>query len=419
MTNSTTSKAMMDDLERAHDLPDHLQDDDAVLEPDHEHASPEMYPRLWNMSAGMMFRGYVKAEVPERPEYVTVPMRTDHLGRHSSDATVAAIGRWNSLWESAQFRRRHFAEKDLPSELYEIADRGDYNVFFIPRTRSRYYEYASLFHLLPRTTVERYGLPLLRGGAWPFLAETSRVDACLPVDFEQRLSRAWSSAVWRHLMPGSPMRGFTTTDPIRVLAHNLDFWIPAVDAVAQEELRDRPVVDNGIDPRPVRLTNGSLLDGAVRANPRVGGELWCGELDAAEMLERTVEAADLDGKLRGILEAVRKNRVEDDFSDCWTYEREDFARKLYRKRSKIGVRFVELTDTIAVQGPETEVVDRLVLGDFLALLDERNRQIVVLLRSGHTKLTEIAALLGYSNHSAVSKRLNQIRKLAERFFDER
>jgi len=38
------------------------------------------------------------------------------------------------------------------------------NVAFVPRTASRYYEYAPLFHLLPRSTVERHGLPLLRGG---------------------------------------------------------------------------------------------------------------------------------------------------------------------------------------------------------------------------------------------------------------
>jgi hypothetical protein len=36
---------------------------------------------------------------------------------------------------------------------------------------------------------------------------------------------------------------------------------------------------------------------------------------------------------------------------------EDFERRLYRKRAKIKVRFVELTDTITVQGPETEIED--------------------------------------------------------------
>nr|WP_257908673.1 hypothetical protein [Janibacter limosus] len=43
--------------------------------------------------------------------------------------------------------------------------------------------------------------------------------------------------------------------------------------------------------------------------------------------------------------------------------------------------------------------------------------IVVLLNSGFTSKTEIADILGYANHSAVSKRLAKIRVAAERFFD--
>lgn len=55
----------------------------------------------------------------------------------------------------------------------------------------------------------------------------------------------------------------------------------------------------------------------------------------------------------------------------------------------------------------------------MATLDPRNRQIVVLLSSGVTSRTEIAGRLGYANHSAVSKRLGQIRKAAEDHFDIR
>jgi len=70
-----------------------------------------------------------------------------------------------------------------------------------------------------------------------------------------------------------------------------------------------------------------------------------------------------------------------------------------------------------VQGPETEILDRTVYGDFLTLLNERDREIVVLLYSGMTKLTEVADEMGYLNHSAVLKRLNRIREQAARFFD--
>ncbi len=81
------------------------------------------------------------------------------------------------------------------------------------------------------------------------------------------------------------------------------------------------------------------------------------------------------------------------------------------------MRFVELDETIPVQGPETEVEDRMVFADFMALLDQRERQIVVLLSSGPTTLTDIAAQLGYANHGPISKRLTKIRRKAETYLD--
>jgi hypothetical protein len=377
--------------------------------------SSDQYPRLWNVSAGMIYERVLRTLDPSLPEYVTVPLPR---WRRTDVELSLAIAEWNMMWEAAQFRRRIFSDEQLPLELREIADRGDVNVVFVPKTASRYYEYAPLFHLLPRSTAERYGLPLLRGGQWPYIAEGGRIDRYLPADFETRLERAWAYAVWRHLMPGSPLRAFSGTDPIRILAHNLDFWLPPVTSVIEGILRDLPVVDHGVEEVHPLLTDGSVFESAVMANPRMGADLWRGEAEAAEALRWTVDEADSHGQLRGILDAVRSNRVEDDFSEHWSYAREDFERKLYRKRSKIKIRFVELTDTIPVQGPETEVEANLVFADFLALLDQQERQVVVLLQSGVTKVGDVASILGYKNHSPVSKRLARIRKKAAEYFDQ-
>lgn len=380
---------------------------------DPDDVTAETYPRLRNVSVGFMFKRVARALEPALPEYVTLPL--ERRGSFS-DGHMFAVAKWNLLWESAQFRRRYFDEDELPPEVAEIADRGDVNVVFVPRTATRYYEYGPLYHLLSRSQAQRHDLPLIGTGIWPYVANYSHPDRYLPADFADRLSRAWASAVWRHLSPGSPQSAFTRSDPIRLLAHNLDFWVPPVTAVMEGVLRGFPVLDEPAAELPVSLVDGSILDGAVAVSPRAGGTLWCGEAWAAEVVEEVVEAADSHGRLRAILDAVRSNRVEDDFSDRWSYAREDFERKLYRKRSKVRVRFVELTDTIPVQGPETEVEGNLVVGDFLALLDERERQIVVLLRSGYTKLGDVADLLGYKNHSPVSKRLDRIRRKAEEHF---
>lgn len=384
---------------------------DQVILPEAD-ATAEEFPSLTNLSAGFMFGGVIRPTEPAPAEYVTLPRPA------SMDLEmVGAVGRWNMLWEAAQFRRRFFDLDEMPEPMARIADLGDVNVTFVPRTRSRYFEYAPLVHLLPQRVLRMFGLPLLRRGQWPFVADFAGADDFLPDDFEHRLARAWAWLVWPHLISGSKMKAFSDNDPIRMLAHNLDFWVPAITSTIQNRLRDFPEVDKGKTPGAVTLEDGSVLPGAVAGNPRMGGPVWFGEADAREALVETVEAADGTGQLRDILDAVRSNRVEDDFSSVWSYEREDFERKLHGKRRKVGVRFVELPGTVPVQSPESEVIGNLVTNDFLALLDTRNRQIVVLLNSGVTSKTQIAKILGYANHSGVSKRLAQIRKAAAVFFD--
>ncbi|WP_121181617.1 sigma-70 family RNA polymerase sigma factor [Nocardiopsis sp. Huas11] len=410
-------------MAQTHDAPDRALNEDQgptaaeieawqresfFLPPDE--ATPETHPALYNISAGMMFTGVVRPLDPQLPDYVAIPMDPASL------ELIARVGTWNMLWEAGQFRRRFFSGDDLPEPIAKIADLGDINTILVPRTRSRYFEYVPLLHLLPKDTLDRFGLPLLRGGQWPFMADHSDADRFLPSGFERRLADAWAWTVWPHLNSGSSLRAFSSDDPIRMISHNLDYWIPPITTVIQGILRQFPEVDQGKSVGPVPLEDGSFLPGAVTGNLRKGGPVWMGKEEAEDLVIATVEAADITGRLRGILDAVRSHRVEDDFSSRWSYAREDFERKLYRKRSKVQVRFVELTDTIPVQGPESEVLGKLVTSDFLALLNEKQHEVVVLLSSGFRQ-HEIAEKLGYANHSPISKRLAQIQRKAVDFFE--
>ena len=380
-----------------------------------ERSGPEQHPRLFNLSVGLMYQAVMRAEVPDRPEYVTItPLDEEH--KLSNAADFVALWKWNAMWESAQFRRRYFDEDELTPEMARIADLGDRNIVFVPRTQARYQEYAPIYHLLPRRTLERFNLPLLHAGIWPYSPGSGISERLLPDDFHTRLGRAWAHTVWKQLMPASGIRSFAKDEPVRLLAHNLDYWLPPVTEVIEDILRGFPIVGD-FEPAPIHLIDSSVLEGAVTGGPRKGGDIWRGEDEAADLVEEVIEVADEHGQLRGILDAVRSHRVADDFSAHWSFAKEDFERKLYSKRSKIKVTFVELTDTIPVQGPETEVVGNLVTADFLTLLKPKDREIVVLLNSGMTSLTNVAAELGYASHSAVSKRLAQIQKQARTFFD--
>ncbi|MEU5157382.1 sigma-70 family RNA polymerase sigma factor [Glycomyces sp. NPDC021274] len=384
------------------------QDREADLLPERR-AIPEEFPALRSVSIGFMYRMTARALHPEAPEYVVLPMES------STAQFQFEVGKWNMLWEAAQFRGRFFARDELPEAVAKVQDLGDVNAIFVPHTRSRYSEYAPLFHLLPKAVLQRAGLPLLHQGVWPIAPYMSDVDRYLPVDFERRLASAWAWTVWPHLVSGSRLSAFTGNDPIKLLAHNLDFWVPPVTPSILEALSEHPESDPTVGVKPVFLDDGTVLEDAVAVSPRVGGSVWLGEEEAKLMVAATVQAADKTGRLRSIIDAVRSNRVEDDFSAKWSYAREDFERKLYHKRSRVQVRFVELTDTVPVQGPGSDLSGHVVTSDFLALLDEKQRQVIVMLSSGFRQ-HEIAELLGYANHSPISKRLEQIRELAARYF---
>lgn len=375
-----------------------------------DEATADEFPSLYNLSAGMMFSGMIRPVEAELPDYVAIDM--NHL-----DLEMAGmVGRWNMLWEAGQFRRRFFDEDSMPTAVAKLADLGDVNLILVPRSVSKYFEYAPLYHLLSESTLNRFGLPLLRRGQWPFLGDYSNIDRHLAPDFGERLAKAWAWTVWPHLNSGSRLSAFTKDDPIRLLAHNLDFWVPPVTDVIQDTLRMFPQVDKGKSVGPVTLVDGSVLDGAMTGNPRKGGPIWMGEIDAAEFVSDTVEAADSTGRLRDIIDAVHSHRVAEDFSAQWSNAREDFERKLYRKRNKVKVRFIELTDTTPVQSSQSDLHGTLVTNDFLAMLDRQQREIVVLLASGYRQ-HEIAERLGFANHSPIAKRLNKIRMQAERYFD--
>ena len=64
-----------------------------------------------------------------------------------------------------------------------------------------------------------------------------------------------------------------------------------------------PEVDNGIAASPVKLIDGSSFEGAVRANPRKGGDLWAGEEQATRIVQRTprTQAARVTGSASRLL----------------------------------------------------------------------------------------------------------------------
>jgi len=237
----------------------------------------------------------------------------------------------------------------------------------------------------------------------------------IPSDFGNRLGAAFAQHVWPLLDSGSKLSAFSTSDSLRLLAHNLDFWLPYVYQVAEERMKgfERVKCESAKQAHLLKKAQRGIPPDARIDRPRKGGPVWWGEEDAWAATRELIQAADARGRLRGIVDAIRSNRVEDDFSERWSYAREDFERKLYKKRSKVQIRFVELDETIPVHGPESEVEEDLLWENLMGFCDVKERKVIVLLRKGVTKIGDISKELGYANHSPVSKALSRVRKKAE------
>jgi hypothetical protein len=214
------------------------------------------------------------------------------------------------------------------------------------------------------------------------------------------------------------MNSFSKNDPIRVLTHGLNFWLPNAYLLMEERMRGFPRSEpDGPDVERRARLQAEMPSNISAELPRMGGPIWLGEDEAWEATQELVAIADREGHLRQMIDAVRANRVEEDFSPCWSYAKEDFERKLYSKRSKIKVEFVELDETIPVHCERSEVIDSLLWEDMMSLVSAKDRRVIVCLRSGITRVGEISRELGYANHSPISKALARIRIQAKKYFD--
>jgi hypothetical protein len=384
---------------------------DGYLAQEHD-LDPDMFPLLFNPPTALLFAIIPRPIHTSTPEFVYIDSE-----KINTPIGVGDIVEWNLAWEAGQLRQSMFHPKR--SEIMKkLGIHEDSNIYFLPfNRRHHYHSYLSLFHLIPRRTLNFNHLPLLRQGIWPVGWFRGKLGDILPCDFDEKLAQAFSFHIWPLINSGSKASSFSKNDPLRILAHNLDFWLPSIFKVVENRLNqfERAAIETEEQLRMIEETRLFLPPDVEPVRPLNGGIVWAGEEDAWEATKEMVELADSDGNLRAIIDAIKSNRIEEDFSDIWSNAREDFERKLYKKRSKIKITFVELTDTLPVHGPDSEFHENLLWEDFFGILDQKEKRIVVCLRNGTTKLGDIAKEMGWANHSPVSKALKKIREKASKF----
>ncbi len=382
------------------------------------------YPHLTNFPAGAFYKCLPIPTKRKPPEFVLFNPPTRESGRYWEVAVP--LSEWNMAWESGQDRINLFWDR-LPTELQWLQRFDECNLYVLPSGKGmEYYTYGPLYELLPARIKERHRLLLFNRTNWPFIADHNRIyiEAFMKGDVERRLSRAFASHIWPLLSSSNrvnPIGSFTKDDPLKLLAHDLKFWLPAVYRVCEDRVlswEPRPPHD-AQEEEHIRILREQHPELNIQP-PSWGGSLWRGEDDAWEATQELVDYADSNGQIRGIVDAIKSNRVQDDFTDrIWSRAKEDFERKLYHKRNKVRVRFVEVDDAIPIHNPSADIHENLLWDGFMSLLNHKEKEVIVCLRKGLSQHLEISAELGYAGHSSVTKLLARIRKKAETYFSLR
>jgi hypothetical protein len=154
--------------------------------------------------------------------------------------------------------------------------------------------------------------------------------------------------------------------------------------------------------------------------PLMGGWLWDPE-DPADRRAVVEEMLDGDGarqSLESVLEVLHTHPTHEDFSDRYSWVKEDFERSFYSKRSRIKVTLRATVDDLPTwSASEPDGYGEVLFRDVLAFFDRRDRHILIALRHGKT-VSEIAQEAGHKGHAAVARRVQaikaKVRKLLER-----
>jgi hypothetical protein len=316
----------------------------------------EEFPLLYNLSSAFIYDHIPVPKVRKDPEFVFLK---DYSNFMKNSALSVTIAEWNMIWESGQLRTDFFWQ-NLPKDLNWLKEYENSNIYLIPD--HQYYSYAPLFHLLPFRTRKNFKLPLIKKGNWPFLLDHDRliVNNVFKINYLSRLSNAFANHIWPILDNQSKIGSFSKNDPIKLLAHNLNYWLPGIYKVIEERLSNFDRID------PKTKDHLHKIDKLQKEYPEIdiklplmGGTIWEGEDDAWKATQELINITDQKGNLRNIIDAVKSNRVQDDFSDKWSFAKEDFERKVYSKRQKIKVTFVELDDDYPIHCSTSELDDNL------------------------------------------------------------
>lgn len=232
------------------------------------------------------------------------------------------------------------------------------------------------------------------------------IDILTSTKFRQTVAEITAKLVWPTLIKNEQISSFSKKDPIVLLAYNVEIWKDALIKI-----------------------NGYITDALIYM-PKGYLVPWLTTNESKDLFLSVGNLGIKTNNLRGIIEAVDKMRCEEDFINKCSHTQIDFYRKWFHSRANLKSESLEIitsqqnTDTSHYSSPplsynnyydfENQVDAMADMSCFLKKLDLIDQRILVLRYHGYT-YKEIAEIIGFTTHSAVLKRINNIAILYEHF----
>jgi hypothetical protein len=239
------------------------------------------------------------------------------------------------------------------------------------------------------------------------------LGASIPVAFEQ-----W---IWTKLVRSKRFRisDFAETSSLRMLAGDVRFWMHRLYRIAMEMYESFPPTTHeddewiGLDEIEQKMRESIPSGEHARfqvTRPRVSGYLWDPHIakDREEIGKLLLDGETTVESLEPVVEVLLREGSHEDFSDRYSWVKEDFERAFYSKRTKIKVTLHEFIDECPVHdGIDTPGYDGILFRDLMAFFNQRDQTLILALREGQTK-SQIAERMGHAGHAAISRRVKAI-----------
>jgi hypothetical protein len=309
-----------------------------------------------------------------------------------------------------------------------LNQRENPNLIFVPQRADGLTQlHVMLASLLPDGALARLNMERQSANIGPNLVGIRLLaDGC-----GKLIEREFSRYIWKKISPTARMNAsyFSPSSSLRLLAGDMTFWMHRIYRIAMErrEVMFEPVKKDDASWKPLADLQAAVLTTIPEPErgqyevrrPLYGGDVWneADPVERREVLDEAIDGIGVMDSLAPVIELLHTRRAHEDFSERYSWIKEDFERQFYSKRAALKVELIETLDDAPVwASTDNEGYGHTLFRDVMAWLDRKERKLLLALRMGRTA-SEIATIDGFAGHASISRRIARLKQKLARLLD--